>query len=166
MKKRCILLFLLIAILFLVYFVIRNRNNQIIHYHAGLLVYIDGKLQDFSDNQYMNFEFCSKTPNSDNLNTQIGKAHLHDNVGDVVHIHRHGAVWGDLFKNIKYSFPKNKTVIGYSKGNEIKDIFNYPIIPYDSIIIIIGDKDKVDLNNYVTKQHILDIEKTSESCSS
>jgi hypothetical protein len=166
MKKIIILLVLILCVIGY-FFIARYRyDHQIIHYHAGFLVYIDGNLQDFTANKYMNFEFCSKIPNSDNQSIQIGKAHLHDNVGDVVHVHRHGAVWGDLFINIKYNFPKNKDITGYIKGKEVKNILNYPILPNDSVILLVGNKDNVDLNKYVTKQHILDVEKTSESCSS
>jgi hypothetical protein len=137
-----------------------------IHYHAGFLVYVDGTLQDFSGDQYMNIDFCSiphakETPQE----IQIGKAHLHDNVGDVVHVHRPGAVWGDLFTNIHYAFPAGKPIAGYVNGQAVPDILRDPIKPYDSVIITVGDSSTVDLTNMVPKSHMVDVEKHSEGCS-
>jgi hypothetical protein len=137
-----------------------------IHYHAGFMVYIDGVLQDFSGDKYMNTDFCSaqhKTETPEEI--RIGKAHLHDNVGNVMHVHRAGAVWGDLFNNINYAFPEGKPIAGYVNGKSVPDIFTYPIQPYDSIIITVGDSSAVDLTKTITKSHILDVEKHSEGCS-
>jgi hypothetical protein len=137
-----------------------------IHYHAGFLVYVDGILQDFSGEKYMNIDFCAtphKTETAQDI--QIGKAHLHDHVGDVVHVHRSGATWADLFKNISYTFPAGKPIAGYINGHSVSDILNRPIKPYDSVIITVGNSASVDLTKTVSKGHIEDVEKHSEACS-
>ena len=167
--KKIVIVLISLFIVILGYFYIRTKltPTQVkLHYHAGFLVYIDGVLQDFSAGKYMNVDFCSiphtkETPEE----IQIGKAHLHDNVGDVVHVHRSGAVWGDLFTNMHYTFPAGKPIKGYVNGYAVDDILNYPIKPYDSIIIIVGNGSGVDLTKMVSKSHILDVEKRSESCS-
>ena len=33
---------------------------------------------------------------------QLEKAHLHDMIGDVVHVHYKGTRWKDLFANLNY----------------------------------------------------------------
>jgi hypothetical protein len=137
---------------------------QIVHYHAGFHVYIDGKLLSFSDPIYMNIEPCSVHATSGN--DQEEKAHLHDGVGDVVHVHRSNAVWGDLFKNINYKFPDQKPIIAYINGQKISQIFSYPIKPYDSMFILVGNHISIDdyIRQAVQKTRIQQIEKLSESC--
>jgi len=137
-----------------------------IHYHAGFLVYVDGVLADFSNIDYMNVDYCSNPHKTETqAEIQIGKAHLHDNVGDVVHVHRPGAVWGDLFTNIRYTFPAGKPLMGYINGQSAPDILIRPIRPYDSVIFVVGDGTNVDLTKTVSKTHMMDIEKHSEGCS-
>ena len=43
---------------------------------------------------------------------QLEKAHLHDLIGTVAHIHRENATWRDLFKNIGYSVSSKKGEAG------------------------------------------------------
>jgi hypothetical protein len=167
--KKIIITILCIICIILGYVYMRSKTVSTttkIHYHAGFMVYLDGKLQDFSKDIYMNKEFCSlphkiETPEE----IQIAKAHLHDNIGDIVHVHSPGAVWGDLFANIHYSFPDGKQIIGYINGQTVPDILHYPIKPYDSIVIVIGDTSSVDRTKMVSKNHIVEVEKQSEGCS-
>ncbi len=139
---------------------------KVIHFHAGFQVYVDGKLQDYSDQKYMSLLPCGKTY-TDLALEQAEKAHLHSQVGDIVHVHRMGATWGDLFKNMRVSFPKSKVILGYTHGKKILNILQQPIYPYDRVIILIGThKDiKTYLPQQVTISHILKIEKGSfEDC--
>lgn len=136
-----------------------------IHYHAGFLVYLDGKLIDFSKNQYMTQDYCKlESEKLTPAQIQIDKAHLHDNIGDVVHIHAPGARWKDLFYNLKFTFPASRKISGYIKGQEVPNILDQPITPYESVIITIGSSKGVNLTKYVTKKQIREVEKISESC--
>lgn len=141
---------------------------QKVHYHAGFLVYVDGKLQNFSDDKYMHIELCNdhEEKQLEGRELQEEKAHLHDNVGDVVHVHIAGATWGDLFKNINFSFPSDKPLTAYREGREMKDILAVGIIPDDSVILIVGNKTGIETQKYVTKEYIQDVEKKGESCDS
>jgi hypothetical protein len=167
MSKRVILLLTagLLILTVIIFWVNRNNfQNPEIHYHAGFKVFVNGYQQDFSEDRYMNFTLCTLRGKSEN--NQLEKAHLHDNTGDVVHVHRKGAVWGDLFTNINYSFPPNVPVIGYINHRKIENILAYPIKPYDSVIIVAGDASNIDLNAYVTLNQIRETEKKSETCGS
>jgi hypothetical protein len=144
----------------------RNQPEENIHYHAGFLVYVNGVRQDYSDSVYMNVEPCNAPGVKHTENDQLEKAHLHDNVGDVVHMHRNGAEWQDLFTNIRVTFPKDLPIAGYINGKNIPDILHTPITAYDSAIFVIGDSKGVDLSGYVTKSHIQEVEKKSETCGS
>ena len=141
-----------------------------IHYHAGFIVVKNNKIEDFSDIKYMHEKPCGNAPVNEKetlAEQQIEKAHLHDFVGDVVHVHRENATWKDLFANLKY--PLDYTSIeAYINGKKISNLQDYPIKPYDSLVVVIG-KNK-ESNNYlkraVTKSHIEQTEKKSDNCGS
>lgn len=136
-----------------------------IHFHAGFVVFDNGKKVDFSDMKYMTIEPCkvdtTETPTAAEI--QHDKAHLHDGVGDVVHVHVKGAVWGDLFTNINYPIDYSK-VTAFINGQEVQNIKDTPIKAYDSVVIFIGTVDKKLLSQAVTIGHIKQVESTSESC--
>lgn len=143
-----------------------NKDREEVHFHAGFLVYIDGKLQDYSQDRYMDTQPCSIPGKEMAEDEQIEKAHLHDNVSDVVHVHRAGAVWGDLFQNIKVSFAKLGPVIGYKDDQVIPNILTKKIEEYESVVIVVGDQsgsaDFVGKN--VSLDHIRQVESKSETC--
>ncbi len=168
MKYRLPLLtFLALTLtLYTTYSILHTPTSEV-HYHAGFLVYVDGVKQDFSDFKYMELEPCTDHKDAHKEDEQKEKAHLHDGIGDVVHVHRANAVWGDLFQNIGYTFPANKTIIGYQNGQRIERIENIlekPIMPNDSLIIAVGDFDIGALRSPVTLDHIKEVESKSETC--
>lgn len=172
-KKISLKIILLIAILCAAvisayFFLTRFDAKKEVHYHAGFLVYNEGKLVDFSDLKYMQVVPCTADGSEIHMDEQIEKAHLHDNIGNVVHVHREGAKWGDLFKNIKYNIPQSQDITAYKNGKPVKDILNTPIEPYDSIIISIGKEriSEAKLKSPVTKKQILEAEKRTETCGS
>src|SRR5690242_18124426 len=71
-----------------------------VHFHAGFVVFKDDKKLSFSDYKYMNVKPCMVDDKDEEEDPQLEKAHLHDNVGDVVHSEQNGAKWKDLFTNI------------------------------------------------------------------
>jgi hypothetical protein len=164
MNKR-ILAFCVVAVLLLAtgFMILRPKPKEV-HYHAGFLVYVDGIQQDFSDSKYMKIEPCTVSGAKVHEDEELEKAHLHDSVGDVVHVHRTGAVWGDLFKNIHYMFKSGEPIRGFIGGKEIPNILTYPIKAYDSVIFVIGSDSGVDLTKVVTKAHIVEVENKGESC--
>lgn len=140
-----------------------------VHYHAGFQVYVDAELQDFSDNKYMHENPCTvngKPVETEHGDEQIEKAHLHDHIGNVVHVHRDSATWNDLFTNIGYEFPKSKDLNSFVNGKEVDDIFNYPIKPYDSVVLFLGKQEnkKEPLGKAVQRDAILREESKSETC--
>lgn len=140
-----------------------------IHIHAGFQVYKNDQLQDFSDFKYMHEMPCTidgKALEGAPKDEQQEKAHLHDQTGDVVHVHRKGAKWGDLFTNIKYPIDPNAVV--YSNGQKVEDFLEKDIIANESVVIFEGKhtKDKEYLENAVTKERIKEVENSSENCAS
>lgn len=173
MFKKIILFILLIALAVTTYIRVSKNvapkkvlDKEKVHYHAGFIVFENGKKIDFSDLKYMFIKPCGVDGKDveDVGDAQIEKAHLHDNVGDVVHIESLGAVWGDLFSNIKYPIDYSK-VTAFVNGQKVSDIKNRPIEAYDSLVLFIGSINKNLLTSAVSKDHILLIEKTSKGCS-
>lgn len=143
------------------------KDSQHLHYHAGFKVYIDGQLQDYSDYKYMNFVPCSEhDTKKSKAEEQIEKAHLHDGVGDVVHVHRSGSTWGDLFTNIKVELPKDKELKGFINGVANEDILNAPIKEYETAIFVVGSSDASHDKEIVSIDHIKEVEAKSELCGS
>lgn len=168
MNKKQLIIGVVVAIIVTasVFFLIRQNNQaEHVHLHAGFKVYVNGKLQNFSDVRYMSLVPCGDT---DPAHEQLSKAHLHDNVGDVVHVHRKGALWKDLFQNMNYQISEIGQLEAYINGKKVENILEEEIAPYDSVIILVGDYDKN--KNYqaeaVKKDKILQVEKKSELCGS
>lgn len=167
MKKIILLLIPLLLIIFAgLIFKSKIIREEKIHYHAGFLVYVDGILQDFTDNKYMEVIPCNVSGKENPSDDQKEKAHLHDNIGDVVHVEHSGAVWSDLFKNINFSFPENQQITGYVNGYPVSDILSRPVKPNDSSVFIAGDGSRVNLRHYVSSDHIIEVESKSENCGS
>ncbi len=153
-----------IALALASYFLFFRSSKPDIHYHAGFQVYVNNTLQDFSDLKYMQIKPCGGTFHFED--EQIEKAHLHDNIGDVVHVHREGAVWADLFQNIKFEIPTSTEFVGYLNGNRQENILTYPILPYDSVVFFSGPIVSMNqkLQARVTDDHIKEAESRSENC--
>lgn len=169
MKKILIALVVVLILVIIGYFILPRfiSPKDKVHYHAGFQVYVDDKLQDFSDWKYMHEKPCSVDgkPIDSHEDEQIEKAHLHDQTGDVVHVHREGAKWKDLFTNIKYPI-NDKNLVVYVDGKKVEDFLNKSIEPYESVVIFIGSHkdDEKYLKNAVKRDYIEKIEKKSETC--
>lgn len=154
--------------------IIQKTESNDVHIHAGFVVYKDGVKEGFSGLTYMSFKPCSENEEYEEELTpeeeQLEKAHLHDRVGDVVHIHREDVLWQDLFTNINYSLT-DLSVKGYLNGQEAENILNRKITAYDSAVFFVSEGIELDLVNIdellkgvVTKEHIQQIEQNGETC--
>lgn len=139
-----------------------EADQEDIHYHAGFIVYEDGQRVDLSVWKYMHIEPCGEEHEEGPETEQEEKAHLHDSVGDVVHVHRSGAVWSDLFVNIGYEIDEN--VVGYVDGQSVEDILSKPIVEGESVLFVTGSDEGVDLKQSVSDERIQEVSMMSESC--
>lgn len=142
-----------------------HNQSESVHYHAGFRVYIDDHLQDYSGYQFMNYTPCQEHDEKKSAEEeQLEKAHLHDSVGDVVHVHRDGALWGDLFKNIGVFFPEEKSVMGYIDGVERTEFLSEPIEPYTTLIVSVGETEDSRREEKIERGYIEEVEAKSELC--
>ena len=144
-------------------FYLKTSHKEEVHHHAAFQIYIDGKLQDYTDIKYMSLVPC--TDDEHQVKTE-DSVHLHDNIGDVVHVHKQGAVWNDLFKYIKLNTDSGKEITGYVNGKEMSDIMNEPINAYDSLVLLVGSHGDVKsyLDKALKKEYIEDVETKSGLC--
>jgi hypothetical protein len=71
-----------------------------IHYHANFAVFEDGKQVDFTKPSYMHISPC--TDDGHESSDPKENVHLHDGIGNVVHVHAEGITWKTLFETLKY----------------------------------------------------------------
>lgn len=160
-----IVFFVLLAIL---YWYGKDLNAaEEVHIHAAFHVYRDNALVDFSGDQYMHIEPCSDEENHEELTKeeeQEERAHLHDGVGDVVHVHRKNARWKDLFQNLEYDL--DGSVVGYVNGERIFNILNKKIEADDRALFLLGDTTDIDkkIESVPTVERIRDVEAQAENC--
>ena len=68
-----------------------------VHYHANFALYINSKQEQFKGQQYYEeTEMCSENT----AMTPAGRAHMHDNINNVVHVEDHAVTWGQFFANL------------------------------------------------------------------
>lgn len=168
MNKKFLYIFFLLIFIFIsiaaVFISKRFFTPQKTHYHAGFVVFQNNKKVNFSDIKYMYLEPCTLNKSNDtSAAIQIEKAHLHDNIGDLVHIERTGPIWKDLFTNIHYPIDYAKT-IGYINGEQVTNYQFQPIKPFDSLVVFIGRNDPNLLAQAVTKGYMIKMAKKSTTC--
>ncbi len=146
--------------------IVSKTQAEKIHYHAGFIIFSNGKKLDFSDNKYMFIKPCTVDGKEIEVegDEQIEKAHLHDNVGDLVHVEEKDAKWRDLFMNIKFPIDYSKTT-AYINGKVVPDFQSQQINLDDSLVLFIGKVDTRLLSQGVTKDYIEAQAAKSGTCS-
>lgn len=170
MKARLLFIIVVavIVLLSISVFIFKKLSTPLkTHYHAGFVVFQNNKKIDFSDTKYMLLEPCVLKGANQHVDSdedvQREKAHLHDNVGDVVHIERTGAIWKDLFTNIYYAIDYSKTE-GFINGRHVVSYQLQPIHPFDSLVVFIGNNDANLLKQAITKEYMIKMAKKSTTC--
>lgn len=113
----------------------------------------------------MSIKPCAVHEHEKHEETEADMLHLHDGVGDVVHIHGPERKWKHLFTYLKLD-PK-KPVTAYNGATPVATPLESPITAYQSMTFFIGDeptnKDQI-LAAPISKEYIEKMEKKSENC--
>lgn len=164
--KRFRLFVILILAVFMVYWLlfVRNTHHDEYHVHAGFKVFIDDKLIDFSDIKYMYFLPCGL--DTADQKTLQDKVHLHDRIGDVVHVHAEGIRWKDLFESLKYELPTNENIEYFKDGQRVENLLELEIMNEESVLIVVnGTKPESEyLNEQVSLEKIREVASSKENC--
>lgn len=145
-----------------------KEEEEEVHYHAGFQVYDANGQLDFSGFDYMNVNPCGDdgTHDDEEEHTEEDYIHLHDLVGDIVHIHGPGQTWGMVFEHLELS-PEGE-VVAYNNTERVENPLNTPVEPYQSMIFLLDENasiDPTDQSNYLTKDYIIEVEEKGENCS-
>ncbi len=159
-KKQAVSL--LVAFLFGAFWLFAIRFVTIqkveVHYHANFAVFIDGEREKFD-----NFTFYEEVAScgGDAINDPKTRAHMHDDINHIVHVHDNAATWGHFFANLGYAtgdtllktvndtyIENDSTEIRYFlNGEEIDTIANRTIRSEDALLISVGDATGTDLQS-------------------
>jgi hypothetical protein len=72
-----------------------------VHYHANFGVFINGERQQFKEPRfYQEVAVCSA---SHDITLPQQRAHMHENVNTVAHVHDSAVTWGQFFENLGWS---------------------------------------------------------------
>jgi c-di-AMP phosphodiesterase-like protein len=93
---------LLIGIVFIGYKVSKVPEIPV-HYHANFALFKNGTQIDFSDAKYMHIAPCSDSPIEKPAKNKLDEIHLHNTIGNVVHVHTSGVTWRNLFQSLKFN---------------------------------------------------------------
>mgnify|MGYP001559984280 CR=1 FL=1 len=156
MHKKTLLATLLLLVLISVLLLLGGKEKQQIgivgeiHYHADFKVIIEGSEFDFAKSKYM-------TTNQSSLSKFT---HLHDMVGNILHVHAKGVNLGMFFKSLgmdltldclvlddggKYCSDGKKYLKLYVNGFRNYQMQNYMPQDLDRILITYGDESESEL---------------------
>jgi hypothetical protein len=75
-----------------------------VHYHANFALYLNGQREEFKDaHYYTEVEMC--TGDTEDIPTE--RAHMHDEINNVVHVEDNAVTWGNFFENLGWTLGPN-----------------------------------------------------------
>ncbi len=138
-SKNQTYIFVFIVLIFIAFFA--YNYFTVPHYHAEFLVYKDGEKLDLNGIEHMYFAPCRVYEFGERELEEIDRAHLHDSVGDVVHIHDDGVTWRVLLSNLNIE----GDLLGYNKEGElVEGMIDKEIGPYESVIFSNTELENID----------------------
>lgn len=122
-----------------------------VHYHANFQVFINGQREQFADPAL--YEESAATCSEERVMTPGERAHMHDNINDVVHVEDHAVTWGQFFTNLGWVIdtkvietpsqtllPDNDHKISFMlNGQTMDNISNHVIGDQDKLLVDYGD---------------------------
>jgi hypothetical protein len=98
-----------------------------IHYHANFGLYINGQKEDFKNPLYYSETgMCTLSK----VMTPATRAHMHDNIDDVIHVEDHAVTWGNFFTGLGWYMGPNfivssdGTMYSEASGNKLNLVLN------------------------------------------
>lgn len=95
---------LLLGVLTLLVIRFFTYNVPSTHYHANFAVYLNGQREQFKGPQYYE-EVAACTAHGPIQPAQ--RAHMHDDINSVIHVHDDGVTWQQFFNNIGWTLGPN-----------------------------------------------------------
>lgn len=154
MNKKLIAIPTLLS--FLILGMVAYRISQVpavpVHYHANFAVFVDGKQIDFTKPQLMHIAPCA-TDTHVSLDP-MENVHLHDGIGNVVHLHMRGITWKTFFDAIQFDYlplTQDRSLTVYRNGKSVSPgiLFENEIGREDRILVHIATESGAQLVSQV-----------------
>jgi hypothetical protein len=82
-------------------------KSDSVHYHANFALYVNGHREVFRGSQYYSeVEMCTAST----AMVPMERAHMHDNINNVVHVEDHAVTWGQFFTNLGWTLGPNALI--------------------------------------------------------
>jgi hypothetical protein len=109
-----------------------------VHYHAAFAVVVDGAPLDFSSPDQMHIAPCGTDEDPDAALSAKDRVHLHNQVGNVAHVHDDNVTWATLLESLAVPGLADKTWFVYKvSAAAMSDALPLEtgITPYSQVII-------------------------------
>jgi hypothetical protein len=132
--------------------------EEAIHYHANFAIYLNGQRELFKSPMYYTEIEDSCSVGEKEVSTHE-RAHMHDNINDVVHVEDHAVTWGHFFQNLGWVVDKDvirtdTQILLPDSNNKITFVLNDK--PVDFLTNrVIGDTDRLLVNYGMANQQAL-----------
>lgn len=143
-----------------------TEDDHRTHYHAGFVVVLDGEVQEFSGLEHMYMRSCGIGELAEEDILPSDRVHLHNEVGDVAHIHDEGVIWLTLLQSLRVDALSDNWFV-YRDGKLLTDGIDSLIEPYESVIISDREISNAELSSITvpTRSHIEETEQGApENC--
>ncbi len=152
-----------------------------VHYHANFAMYLNGQREQFKEPFY--YVDLEESCTLDQQITPHERAHMHDNVNDVVHVEDQAVTWGQFFQNLgwvvdlKVIRTPNQVLLTDAQnkvtfilnGEQTDNVLTRVIKDQDRLLVDYGNATQQDLQKeYSTvpaTAHKYDITQDPASCS-
>ena len=141
---------------------VNYQPEEAVHYHANFAVYVSGQREEFKGPSYYEETSASECNTEEREESPLERAHMHDNINDVVHVEDHLVTWGHFFQNLGWAVDakhvktpnqvmivndQNKVVF-ILNGKRIDEVNRLIINSEDKLLISYGNASDQDLNKY------------------
>lgn len=138
---------------------------ETVHYHANFAVYVNGQREQFKGPRYYEETdiLSASTCTVGTAGSPNERAHMHDNVSDVVHVEDHLVTWGNFFQNLRWGIGSNylatadgvltsdanNSLVLMLNGKKVDDVSNMVIGDQDKLLISYG----ADTSNQLQQEY-------------
>lgn len=157
-------------------------DPQMTHYHANFAVYINGEQQKFVGVKYYE-ETAAMACTIAEVDDPKERAHMHDNIYDVVHVEDKLVTWGNFLQNLSWGLGDDylKTDTGVLtvddqhkltfvvNGKTVESLYGLIINDEDRVLISYGSEDtdqiKKQYDTIPSNAHEYNVKPDPASCS-
>ncbi len=151
------------ALIFMGIRFVNYQPAEEVHYHSNFGLYVNGQREQFKNPLYYSEieDSCSAEEKEITANE---RAHMHENVYDVVHVEDNAVTWGHFFQNLGWVVDNNvirtdkltllpdddNKITFVLNGEKVDFLVNRQIENRDRLLVNYGDSSDKDIQKYFT----------------